>query len=273
MTPFTAYIIVIAGLFGLLTGSFLNVVARRVPAGISLWRESHCPHCDAAVKPWRTVPVMSWIVLRGRCASCRDTIPVRYPIVEAATGLLFAGITWWWLSAPDPASRWGLTALIVAYLYFAGISVVLTLIDLDTHRLPNAIVLPSYLVGVVLLAIGSALTADWTALVRAGAGMAVLYVFYFALRLVQRDGMGGGDVKLAGVIGLYLGYVGWEALVVGALAAFVLGGVFGVVLMLLRRAGRRTAIPFGPWMILGAWTGLLVGEQIARSYVEMLVAA
>nr|WP_221446876.1 A24 family peptidase [Microbacterium thalassium] len=257
----------------MLIGSFLNVVAYRVPAGISLLRESRCPHCDAPVKPWQNVPVLSWLFLRGRCASCGEAISMRYPIVEAITGLAFAGTTWWLLSTTESGARWGLAVLVAAYLYFVSISVVLTLIDLDTHRLPNVIVIPSYIVAAALLTVGSALTADWIALIRAGIGMAVLYVFYFLLRLARPDGMGGGDVKLAGVVGLYLGYIGWGALAVGAFAAFVLGGVYGVVLMLTRRAGRKTAIPFGPWMILGAWFGVLTGEQIARWYVGMFVTA
>ncbi|WP_353049903.1 A24 family peptidase [Microbacterium sp. Marseille-Q6648] len=161
--------------------------------------------------------------------------------------------------------------LVVACLYLASVSIVLALIDLDTHRLPNAIVLPSYIVGGLLLALASLLTGDWVALLRGGIGMAALYAFYFVLRLVRSDGMGGGDVKLAGVLGLYLGYVGWGALVVGAFVAFVIGGIYGVALMLMRRASRKSAIPFGPWMILGAWVGLLVGEVIARWYIGLFV--
>jgi leader peptidase (prepilin peptidase)/N-methyltransferase len=106
-------------------------------------------------------------------------------------------------------------------------------------------------------------------LLRGAIGMAALYLFYFVLRLVRPDGMGGGDVKLAGVLGLYLGFVGWGALAVGAFAAFVFGGLYGVALIVLRRAGRKSAIPFGPWMILGAWVGLVAGESVARWYVGM----
>jgi leader peptidase (prepilin peptidase)/N-methyltransferase len=294
MTLFAVYGATAAGIFGLLIGSFLNVVAYRIPAGISLLRESRCPHCDAAVKPWHNVPVFGWLALRGKCASCGERISVRYPVVEAITGLAFALVAWWWLTVSDvvldatlpaylalptvdgvvkPADLWGLSLVIVAYLYLAAISIVLTLIDLDTHRLPNAIVLPSYIVGGVLLALASLLIGDWTALLRSGIGMFALYVFYFVLRMVRPDGMGGGDVKLAGVIGLYLGYAGWGALVVGAFAAFVLGGVYGVALMVMRRAGRKSAIPFGPWMIVGAWVGLLAGEGIARWYIAFFVTA
>jgi leader peptidase (prepilin peptidase)/N-methyltransferase len=255
----------VAAVFGLAIGSFLNVVVSRVPAGIPLTRESRCPACDAPVRPWQNVPVLSWMLLRGRCATCRTAISARYPLVELATGVAFAGVTAATLattSLPVAATA----AVLVAYLYFVSIAIALTLIDLDTHRLPNAIVLPSYLVAGSLFALACLLGADWSALGRAGIGAAVLYGFYAVLRLVRPDGMGGGDVKLAGVIGLYLGWLGWGALAVGAFAAFVLGGVFGLALMGLQRAGRRTAIPFGPWMLLGALGGIAAGEWLAGWY-------
>jgi leader peptidase (prepilin peptidase)/N-methyltransferase len=285
MTALTIFSVVVAGVLGLLLGSFLNVVAYRVPAQVSLLRASQCPHCNAAVKPWHNVPVVGWIALGGRCASCNAPISGRYPVVEAVTGLAFAGVTWWvmagavststafvpsvtgWGSGPN---EWGFGFLVLGFLYLMSVSVLLTLIDMDTHRLPNAIVLPSYLVGAALLTLASWLGGEWEALLRGAIGMAVLYLFYFALRLIRPDGMGGGDVKLAGVLGLYLGYVGWGALAVGAFAAFVLGGVYGVVLILMRRAGRKSAVPFGPWMIVGAWVGLIAGESIAQAYVGMI---
>jgi len=272
MAALTPFLVVIAGVLGLLIGSFLNVVAYRVPAQISLLRESRCPSCDAAIKPWHNIPVVSWIALGGKCATCGVRISVRYPIVEAFTGMVFAVVTWRILrdASLSTGEWWPLLPLLIAFLYFAAISIVLTLIDLDTHRLPNSIVLPSYLVGGALLTITAALSGEWASLARAGVGMVVLYVLYYLLRMARPGGMGGGDVKLAGVIGLYLGWVGWGALAVGAFSAFVFGGVYGIVLLLLRRAGRKTAIPFGPWMILGAWTGLFTGEPIGRWYVDLL---
>lgn len=301
MTGFITFLVVVAGVLGLLIGSFLNVVAYRVPAHISLMRESRCPHCDAPIKPWQNVPVVSWIALRGKCANCKAPISARYPVVEAVTGVAFAVVTWWgvavhapstgsgtgaagntlttYLASPAwdgvvlPAVVWAYALVIVAFLYLAAISIVLTLIDLDTHRLPNSIVLPSYVVAGILLSAAAWLSSDWTALLRAGIGMAALYAFYFVLRLVRPSGMGGGDVKLAGVIGLYLGWLGWGALAVGAFAAFLWGGLFGIVLILVRRAGRKTAIPFGPWMILGAWTGIFTGEAVGRWYVDLFTGA
>ncbi|MGN6219872.1 MAG: prepilin peptidase, partial [Microbacterium sp.] len=234
-TSLVIFLVIVAGVFGLLIGSFLNVVAYRVPAKVSLMRESRCPHCDTAIKPWHNVPVLGWIALRGRCANCKAPISPRYPIVEAITGLAFALITWVGLAYPavlgastssTTGSGIALALIIVAFLYFAAISIVLTLIDLDTHRLPNAIVLPSYLVAGILFTTAAALTGDWGSLLRAAIGMAVLYAFYAILRLARPGGMGGGDVKLAGVVGIHLGWIGWGALAVGAFAAFLYGGLF-----------------------------------------------
>jgi leader peptidase (prepilin peptidase)/N-methyltransferase len=292
MPGLTVFLVVVAGVLGLLIGSFLNVVAYRVPAHISLLRESRCPHCGARIKPWQNVPLVSWIALRGRCANCAASISARYPLVEALTAVSFGVVTWWgvavyegvlgttlptYLSSPawdgivHVADLWALALVILAYLYFAAVSIVLTLIDLDTHRLPNSIVLPSYLVAGTLLAVAAGLTGEWTALMRAAISLATLYAFYFVLRLARPYGMGGGDVKLAGLIGIYLGWIGWGALAVGAFAAFLYGGVFGIALMIMRRAGRRDAIPFGPWMIAGAWTGVFVGEAAGRAYTNLFV--
>lgn len=259
----------LALLFGLIIGSFLNVVAYRVPAHISLLRESRCPSCDARVRPWRNVPVLSWLALRGHCASCRAPISLRYPVVELITGVLFAAIAIllpWQQVAPNLAAG---VCVLVAFWWFAGSSVALTLIDLDTKRLPDIIVLPGYLVGIVLLTLACLLGADWWALLRAGIGAALLFGLYALLWLVRPGAMGMGDVKLAGLVGLHLGWLGWAAVAVGAAAAFILGGLYGVGLLATRRAGRKTALAFGPWMIIGAWTGALAGTAIAQFYLSL----
>lgn len=264
------YLLAVGGLLGLVVGSFLNVVVYRVPAGISLLRPSRCPSCDAPVRPWQNIPVVSWVVQRGRCASCGNGISVRYPLVELATALAFVVVLSLVVETYDALPVAALVTLVLAYLYLASISLVLTLIDLDVRRLPNPIVVPAYVVMGVLFALACVFGAPWQGLVRAAVGGAALFAFYFVLRLIRPAGMGGGDVKLAGVLGAALGWIGWGSLVVGTFAAFVLGGVFGIALMLGRRAVRKTAIPFGPWMILGAWCGILAGEEIARWYIGML---
>ena len=267
-----AVVLLFLGLLGLVIGSFLNVVVYRVPAGISLMRESRCPSCDAPVRPWQNVPVVSWLVLRGRCASCGAPISPRYPLVELATGLAFAGVGWLFLIDGDLpiAAR---IAVTLVYLYLAAVSIALTLIDIDTHRLPNSIVLPGYVVVAVLFTLACVLGAEWSALLRAAIGGVALYAFYLLLRLVRPAGMGGGDVKLAGVLGACMAGLGWGAFAVGAFAAFLIGGVFGLALIAARRAGRKTAIPFGPFMLAGAWVGIIAGQAIADWYLGLFAIA
>lgn len=298
MTAAVSFVVVVAALFGLAIGSFLNVVAYRVPAGISLLRESRCPGCDTQIRWFQNIPVASWLMLRARCANCATGIAARYPIVEAATGLMFAAVVWGVASArpldarPVDGRLWFATAefwgVLVTLLVFAGLSIALTLIDLDTKRLPNAIVLPGWLSIIVLLLATTVLTGlfpapggeadpasgwsaiDWSPFVRAVIGGLALFLFYYLVRWISPRGMGGGDVKLAGLVGTVMGWFGWGSLAFGAFAAFLLGGVFGAVLLALARARRGTAIPFGPWMIAGAWVGIAVGETLGRWYVGML---
>ncbi len=254
------FLLVLTGVLGLVVGSFLNVVAYRVPLHESLVRPpSHCTSCGAPVRPRHNVPVLGWLSLVGRCADCRATISVRYPLVEAGTGLLFAALTW-------RLGELGLLAALPAYLTFGAVGVALALIDLDTHRLPNVIVLPSYAVLAALLAVASAVTGDWGALVRAGLGALAMLAFFVALILAYPAGMGAGDAKLAGVLGLVLGYLSIAAVVVGVAAGFVLGAVVGVALLVAGRAGRKTAVPFGPFLIAGALFAVFAADAVAAAY-------
>jgi len=260
----TAALVGLATVVGLAIGSFLNVVVWRVPRGESVVHPpSACPRCGHAIRGRDNVPVVSWLVLRGRCRDCGEPIAKRYPLVELGTGVLF-GLTAWWAG-----SSWVLPGL----LYLAAIAVALTLIDLDTRRLPNAIVLPSYPVALALLALASwnpTGDADWSALLRAAIGGAAMYAVYFVTVVVYPAGMGFGDVKLAGVLGLYLAWFGWGALVLGWFAAFLFGGVYAVGLLVTRRAGRKSGVPFGPWMLLGAAFGIVLGERLWSWYLGSL---
>lgn len=274
-----AYLVLAAGLVGLLIGSFLNVVVWRVPRGESLIAPaSHCPQCDQPILRRDNVPVLSWLLLRGRCRTCKTRISWRYPAVELSTALTFAGIAWavigGVISIPNTNYPVVSTVLVAAaFLYLAEISIALTLIDLDHHRLPNTIVLPGYGVGILFLWSASLLAGDPGALLRSGIGMAVMFLGYLILALAYSGGMGFGDVKLAGVLGLYLAWLGWEHLIVGAFAAFVLGGVFSIALLVLRKANRKTGIPFGPWMVFGAWIGILSGYPIVTGYLALFGVA
>jgi leader peptidase (prepilin peptidase)/N-methyltransferase len=259
----TVPLVLACATLGLLVGSFLNVVVWRVPRGESVVSPpSACPGCGHAIRPRDNVPVVSWLLLRGRCRDCGATISARYPLVELATGALFALTAW----------RVGLTWALPAYLYLAAIAVALTLIDIDVRRLPNSIVLPSYVVAALLLLLPAAATGDWQAYLRALLGAAFLFAGYFALAFAYPAGMGFGDVKLAGVLGLYLGWLGWGELAVGAFLGFLLGGVWGVALLLARRAGRKSAIPFGPFMLGGALLAVFVGEAVSQAYVDVLIS-
>lgn len=141
----------------------------------------------------------------------------------------------------------------LAFVHLAVVSIILTIADVTEHRLPNRVVLPSYAIALILFVAASALASDPGRLLRAAAGMVILFAFYFATRFASPASIGGGDVKLAGLLGLYLGWLGWNELLLGAVAAFLIGGLYAVVLLSARRADRRTRIPFGPAMIAGAW--------------------
>ena len=251
-------------LVGLVVGSFLNVVVWRVPRGESIVSPpSACPRCGHPIRAYDNVPVVSWFVLHGRCRDCRAPISRRYPLVEALTGALFA------LTASFTGPSWALPAL----LWLVGAGVALALIDLDVHRLPDAIVLPSYPVAAVLLGLASwnpGGTTAWPALLRALAGAAILLAAYVLMLVVYPAGMGFGDVKLAGVLGLYLGWFGWWPVVVGFFAPFFLGGLYAIGLVVTRRAGRKSGVPFGPWLILGTWVGIVVGNLVGHWYLGLL---
>ncbi|MGV8858003.1 prepilin peptidase [Rhodoglobus sp.] len=258
----TFLLVIFAVLLGLAVGSFVNVVVWRVPRGEKISTPpSACPKCEHAIRWYDNIPVWGWLLLRGKCRDCGEPISARYPLVEASTAITFGVI------AAVVGAETNLIWTLPAFLYLAAISIALTLIDLDTQTLPNKIVLPSILVGVALLALASVGTGNWGALLGALAGAAALFVFYFIVALISPRGMGMGDVKLSAVLGLYLGWLGWGVLAVGAFAAFLFGGVFAVVLLLIGRARRRTAIPFGPWMIAGAWLGIAFGSQIWNGYM------
>ncbi|MDP4014772.1 MAG: prepilin peptidase [Candidatus Nanopelagicales bacterium] len=257
----TALLVSACGVLGLIVGSFLNVVIWRVPRGESVVSPgSACPACGHAIRAWDNIPVLSWLVLQGRCRDCGASISPRYPLVELGTGLLFAAMAW----------QFGFSWALPAFLYFAGIAVSLSLIDLDTKRLPNVIVLPSYAVAAALLLVPALAYGAWTQYLYALAGAVALFAFYFVLAWIYPAGMGFGDVKLAGVVGLYLGWLGWAPLIVGAFLGFLLGAVVGVILIAARRAGRKTGIPFGPFMLLGALIAVFAGDPLADVYLNLV---
>jgi leader peptidase (prepilin peptidase)/N-methyltransferase len=255
-----AVLVVLCAVLGLAVGSFLNVVVWRVPRGESVVHPpSACPACGHAIRARDNVPVLGWVLLRGRCRDCASPISARYPTVEALTAVLFVVM----------ALRFGLDPVLPAYLYLAAVGLALALIDLDTKRLPDVLTLPSYAVAAVLLGGAALLGDDGGAALRALVGAAGVGAFYFVVWFVYPAGMGFGDVKLAPVVGAYLGWVSYGAVVVGAFLGFLYGAVVGVGLILLSKGGRKSKVPFGPFMLAGALTGILAGDWLADAYLSV----
>jgi leader peptidase (prepilin peptidase) / N-methyltransferase len=240
---------------GAVIGSFLNVVAHRLPRGASLARpRSHCPGCLTPIKPYDNVPILSWLWLKGRCRACSEPISPRYPLVELGTGLLFAGLAL--AIGPDPE-------LLLA-LFFCAVLVAVSVIDLDHRIIPNRILALAAAVALVgWAAIDPARLPEMLAWGAGGGG------FLLLAHLARPGGMGMGDVKLAGVMGLYLG----SSVVPALLIAFAAGAILGVSLMLRQGAGaRKQAVPFGPFLALGAVVGLLAGPEIVDWYLGTFVS-
>lgn len=255
-----AFLLGVTALLGLAVGSFLNVVIYRVPRDESLVRPgSHCPHCGNPVRDRHNVPVLGWLLLRGRCFDCAAPISIRYPLVEAGTAVLFVAV----------AAKFGWSWELPAYLYLAAVAIALAAIDIDLMRLPDKIVLPSYAVAPLLLLPAVLAEHSWHAAVRGLAAAALLYAGYWILAVLPK-GMGGGDVKLAPLLGFYLGWLGWSSVAIGALAGFLLGAVAGVALMAARAATRKSRIPFGPYMLAGAFLAVFAAAPIASWYAGLL---
>lgn len=242
-----------AAAFGLLIGSFLNVVAHRLPARMSLaMPASHCPSCETPIRPYDNVPVLSWLLLRGRCRSCSEPIAVRYPLVEAGTAALFAAVV---------AVHHADIAAVVLGLVLVAFLVPIALIDLDHRIIPNRITLPAAIVAIVL---GTALDPGGQVerLVAGAAGGTLLAL----PALLRPNGMGMGDAKLVAVLGLYLG----AAVIPAVFIAFVVGTVAGIVIIARKGMvqGRKTAVPFGPFLALGAVVGVLAGNELVSAYLS-----
>ena len=246
-------VIVVLFALGLCIGSFLNVAIWRIPRRLSVVRPpSHCPSCEAFLRVRDLVPVVSWLLLRGRCRACAAPISVRYPVVELTTAVLFAAV----------GVRFGASWALPAYLVFVAVAVVLAGIDLDTMTLPRRIIYGSGVAAVVLLAVAAVATGEPSRLTGAAIGAGGALLFFLVLHLVAPGGMGFGDVRLAGLIGLHLGWLGLLEVPTGLFLGFGLGAVFGLGWLAYQRAGLRTHIPFGPFLAAGAVLTVLWGQPL-----------
>jgi leader peptidase (prepilin peptidase) / N-methyltransferase len=245
----------IAFIGGMITGSFVGVVADRVPAGRSIVApRSACPSCGTQIAAYDNVPVISWVLLGGHCRSCHARIPARYPLIELALGAAFA--------ATAIVLRDDLAALVLG-LVFVAVLAAITLTDLERRVIPNAILLVGSVIGVGIIAVTDPSSIPERAAAAAGAG-----AFLLLFALIYPRGMGMGDVKLAAVMGLFLGVSVVPALFIGIL----LGALVGLALMLrYGSAARKHAVPFGPFLAIGGVAGLLAGSQMIDAYLNAFV--
>ncbi len=251
--------VILAVVVGLAFGSFANVVVHRVPLKQSIVRPaSRCPSCGIQLRARDNIPVVSWVLLKAKCRNCGTRISPRYPAIEILAAALFGLAAW----------RIRPTSDLIAYLPLLWVLVVLSFIDLEHRLLPNRIVVPSFVAGVVLLGIAAALGPGVGAWVRALLGAAVAFGTFFALALISPRGMGMGDVKLSAVLGLALGFLGWPRLLVGFFLSFAAGAVGGLALIAGRRAGLKSEVPFGPYLALGTIVSVLFGAPIVRSWLH-----
>ncbi len=255
----TALVGVLAAMFGLAIGSFLTVVVDRVPKKESIVApRSRCPACGAAIRARDNVPVVSWVLLHGRCRVCAVHISARYPLIEAGTAASFVAVV---LVYDDPY----VAAMLAA---FAAVLIAVAVIDLDHRIIPNRITYPAFPVFAIAIVVGWLLDRPLDP-ARAGVGLLAYGGFYFIIAMIAPRGLGMGDVKLAGLIGLVLGSLGLRYVGVAAAAAILAGGLGGIIALALGK-GRKSAIPFGPYLAAGALVAIVWGAPIADWYLARL---
>lgn len=245
--------------FGLLIGSFLNVCIYRIPRHESIvFPGSHCTSCGASIKPYDLVPVVSYLILQGKCRSCKSPISPRYPIVELTTAVLIVGQAW----------KRGLSIEFFMFATLTAILIVITMVDIDHHLIPDgfnltvAAVGVLYLLGVRVHQVGFSALLDGAISSALGAGLFLL------ISVISKGGMGGGDIKLVAALGLWFG---WKELLLLLFIAFVVGAFLSVLLLLLRRKGRKDGIPFGPFLAFAAYLVSLFGTNLLQWYFQCVI--
>jgi leader peptidase (prepilin peptidase) / N-methyltransferase len=247
LEPLTIFI------FGLIIGSFCNVVIYRLPQGKSIITPgSGCRSCTAPIHPWDNIPVLSYLLLRGRCRACKECISPRYLFVELTSGVLYV-LLW---------RRFGLTTPFAVYALFTSSLLIIALIDLDHKIIPNIITLPGIAVGLGLSVWALPIT-PLTSLF----GLLVGGALFYLIAVVSKGGMGGGDIKLIAMIGAFLG---WPGALFTIFSGALLGSLVGMMLMLLGKKGRKDKVPFGPFLSCGAILFMLCGDDLIQWYLNLL---
>ncbi|HEX2295690.1 MAG TPA: prepilin peptidase [Actinomycetota bacterium] len=256
-----ALLVAFTGVLGLIFGSFGTVAAWRIPRRETIVSgRSRCPKCGAQITALENIPVVSWVALRGRCRHCGNPISVRYPLIELATGVLFA------LSA----AKFGWSVETFVFAAFFWVLVVLTVIDLDHKLLPNRVVYPAFVAGWGGLVLAAIADESTERLRDAAIGAAIFGGTFFLIALIAPRGMGFGDVKLAFVLGTFLGYTRLGLVPLGMFLAFLTGALTGVAAMLASGGGRKMQIPFGPFLALGTALAIFAGDPLLDAYLELL---
>lgn len=249
--------LLISGAFGAVLGSFLNVCIFRMPRGISVVTPpSACPSCKERIRPHDNIPVLGWLWLRGKCRSCRARISPRYPVIEALTAGVFVFLVWWY----------GTTWALLPALYFSAAVIVVTLIDFDARIIPDSITLPGTVLGILASFLRPISLVD--SLVGAALGFLLLLgIAWGYKKLTGTDGMGGGDIKFAAMLGAFLG---WTGLLLTVFLASLIGTVVGVALMVVGRGGRKTALPFGTFLAPAGWFTYVWGGDLLTWYRSVM---
>ncbi len=247
-----------AGVIGAAIGSFLSVVVHRVPLGESVAKPaSRCPHCGAPLRAIDNVPVVGFLLRRGRCRSCDSPISVRYLVLELATAAAFVLVSF---RAP---TLWVAPALCVATATLIAVGT----IDIAHLRIPTRILYAGAALGAPLLVMASAGTGEWAPLLHALIASVVALAVFLIVYLVSPKGMGFGDVRLATFCALFLGWLGYRVAAVGMVLSFVVGGLFAIALVLAGKAGRKSKLPFGPFLALGTVASFLYGPHLAHLWL------
>jgi len=255
----SAAIEAVAGVVGLAIGSFVGVVADRLPRHESVVSPaSHCIACSAPIRTYDNIPLASYVMLKGRCRVCGAHIPARDALLEVATGVLFVLVAW----------RIPSVLALPAYCVLAASLVAMSAIDIEHMRIPTALVYSTGLLGAPLLVLASAGTHRWSALLGALIGGAAAFAAFFALFFAVPKGIGFGDVRLAGLCGAFLGWLGYRYVLVGFVLSFLVAGLPAIVLLATGKVQRRTRIPFGPFLAAGTMITVLFGAPIISAWVK-----